>query len=349
MASLCLEPPASFPFSRPDEWQHWKRRFEQFRLASGLSAEEDPRQVSALLYCMGDEAEDTLASTNISDDDRKNYSRVIAKFDAFFKIRKNIIFERARFNGRSQREGESVEQFITSQYNLAENCEYGGMKGEMIRDRIVVGIHDKALSEQLQLDAELTLEKAKKRVRQREAIQEQQVTLKGEATKQLRELPIDSLNYRKSAGKQTESTRHRKSPQGRSASNMKCYRCGKEPHARSLCPAKEAVCHTSKKKGHYSSQCFKKKSIGDVSTGAHNEQSQGYYDTLFLDTIDTGQKTMWNVTIQVEGNDVCFKLDTGAEVTVVGEKVLHSLNSKKLQTATKRLCGPDQTPLEKFL
>ena len=52
---------------------------------------------------------------------------------------------------------------------------------------------------------------------------------------------------------------------------------------------------------------------------------------------------MWNVTIQVEGNDVCFKLDTGAEVTVVGEKVLHSLNSKKLQTTTKR---PDQTPLE---
>ena len=95
MASLPLEPPASFPFSRPDEWQHWKRRFEQFRLASGLLAEEDPRQVSALLYRMGDEAEDTLVSTNISDDNRKNYSRVIAKFDAFFKIRKNIIFERA--------------------------------------------------------------------------------------------------------------------------------------------------------------------------------------------------------------------------------------------------------------
>ena len=31
--------------------------------------------------------------------------------------------------------------------------------------------------------------------------------------------------------------------------------------------------------------------------------------------------------VQVEGNDVRFKLDTGAEVTVVGEKVLHSLES----------------------
>ena len=45
---------------------------------------------------------------------------------------------------------------------------------------------------------------------------------------------------------------------------------------------------------------------------------------------------MWNVTIQVEEKDVCFKLDTGAEVAIVEEKVLDSLNSKKLQTPTKR-------------
>ena len=54
-----------------------------------------------------------------------------------------------------------MEHFITSLYNLAENCEYGEMKGEMIHDRIIVGIRDNALSEQLQLDVELMLEKAK--------------------------------------------------------------------------------------------------------------------------------------------------------------------------------------------
>ena len=89
MASLHLEPPALFPFSCPDEWSQWKRQLEQFQLASGFSAEED-----VLLYCMGDEAEDMLTSTNVSEDDRKEYSRVITKFDTFFKVRKNIIFER---------------------------------------------------------------------------------------------------------------------------------------------------------------------------------------------------------------------------------------------------------------
>ena len=42
------------------------------------------------------------------------------------------------------------------------------MKEEMIRDRIVVGIYDSSLSEWMQIDMDVTLEKAKKMVRQHE-------------------------------------------------------------------------------------------------------------------------------------------------------------------------------------
>jgi len=122
MASVRLQPPSSFDFKNPDEWPKWKRRFQQFRLASGLSEDGEEKQVSTLMYCMGEDAEDTLASANISEEDRKQYETVIRKFDAFFKVRKNVIFERARFNRRVQRQDESAEQFITSLYSLAENC-----------------------------------------------------------------------------------------------------------------------------------------------------------------------------------------------------------------------------------
>ena len=50
---------------------------------------------------MGEEAEDVLTSTEISDDERKRYDAVMSKFDGFFKVRKNLIFERARFNQRN--------------------------------------------------------------------------------------------------------------------------------------------------------------------------------------------------------------------------------------------------------
>ena len=88
MATIQLHPPEAFNFNNPDDWPKWKRRFELYRLASGLSKEAEERQVSAFLYCLGEDAEDVLVSTNISSDDKKVYGRVIAKFDTFFKVRK---------------------------------------------------------------------------------------------------------------------------------------------------------------------------------------------------------------------------------------------------------------------
>ena len=75
------------------------------------------------------------------------------------EARQNVILERARFNCRCQWEGESAEQYITALYSFIETCEYGALHDEMLRDRIVVGIRDAGLSERLQLDPELMLEK----------------------------------------------------------------------------------------------------------------------------------------------------------------------------------------------
>ena len=80
-------------------------------------------------------------------------------------------------------DGETADSFITDLYTLAEHCEYSTLHDQMIRDRIVVGIRDAALWEKLQMDADLTLEKAITAVRQSEAVKLQQVTLKAQATK----------------------------------------------------------------------------------------------------------------------------------------------------------------------
>ena len=88
MISLHLDPPASFDFKQPDEWCCSKQRFEQFRLVSGLSSEGKEQQVCVLLYCMGEGAEDTLALTGISSEDRKKYQAVMAKFDTFLRSEK---------------------------------------------------------------------------------------------------------------------------------------------------------------------------------------------------------------------------------------------------------------------
>ena len=114
-----------------------------------------------------------LSSTDISKESWKKYKDVSEKFDAHFNVRRNLIYEQARFNKRHQKEGESVEEDVTALYELVKTCEYGTLRDEMLRDRLVVGIQDAALSEKLQLDSTLTFESAKKAIRQKEAVCEQ--------------------------------------------------------------------------------------------------------------------------------------------------------------------------------
>ena len=54
------------------------------------------------------------------------------KQDGFFPVRKNVIFERARFNHLNQCEGESKEEYITCLYNFVDNCQYRDLKSEII-------------------------------------------------------------------------------------------------------------------------------------------------------------------------------------------------------------------------
>jgi len=166
-------------FSKPDKWQKWKRRFQQYRMASGLSEKRDECQASTLLYYLGVDTEDILTTTCILDENRKKYSKVLEKFDKYFQVRHNVIFERTCLNKRNQQSGKSAENSITILHQLMDSCEYGKIKDEMIRNRLVVDIKDDLLSERLQMESNLMLDKAKTLIRQREAVQQQQGILKG--------------------------------------------------------------------------------------------------------------------------------------------------------------------------
>ena len=236
MASYQVSPLESFKFSKPEEWPKWIRRFERFRVASGLDTKSDEMQINTLIYSMGDEADDILGSFRLSEEEGKTFDVVRARFENFFVKKRNVIYERARFNLRRQEEGESVASFINDLYALAEHCGYGELHDEMIRDRLVVGIHDKKLSEKLQLDADLTLEKAVTSVRQSEMVHQQQSLLHGEETKQI---PIDAVQtFRKPIRKDLSSGRER--GQFRRSTTSTCPRCGRSPnHASTYAQRKE--------------------------------------------------------------------------------------------------------------
>ena len=90
MATIQLQMPQLFDFSTPDEWSHWKCRFEQFRYASGLAQESGQRQVSTLLCCLGQDVDNVLCSTNIAENKQNDYQEVMAKLTHSWRLRKML-------------------------------------------------------------------------------------------------------------------------------------------------------------------------------------------------------------------------------------------------------------------
>ena len=235
-------------------------------------------------------------------------------------VRRNVIFERAKFNQRRQEDGETVDTFITALHALAEHCNFGTLTDEMIRDRIVVDLLDAKLSEKLQLDPELTLPKAINQARQSEAVKKQQTLMRNdfkESTGTKNEVDaVKTAKFRKddSPGGPDETP---KKPPTRPPSN-RCYRSGKSPgHVRKNCPAKTAIFHKCSKKGHWATVCKSSQTVGEIEE-----------DYAFLGAIGTERnEDLWTVDLTLNNSLVRFKIDTGADVTVIPESVYKTNSS----------------------
>ena len=70
-------------------------------------------------------------------------------------------------------------------YNLTENCNYGDLKDELIRNLLVVSIYDIVLLDKLQLDPKLIFETVKTVIRRKEAVHEQHQALSGAKTQRV--------------------------------------------------------------------------------------------------------------------------------------------------------------------
>ena len=212
-----------FDFAKPEEWPRWIRRFERFKHASDLSSKSEEVQVSTLVYSLGDKAEDIVQSFKLTDDELKKYDTVKSKFESHFVRRRNVVYERAKFNRRVQQENETAEEFITE---VHRHCGYGALHDELLRDKIIVGIKDYKLSEKLQMENEVTLDACIMQVRQSESVKSQQGVVRGDRNDKI---SIEAVKSRRPRPPSKKTTR---SPL------QSCSRCGRSPlHDRQQCPA----------------------------------------------------------------------------------------------------------------
>ena len=219
-----VPPPEKFNF-KPEEWSRWIMHFERFWKATGLHQKDGESQVNTLIYSMVQEADDIVMLFGLTAEEAKQYNVVKGKFEVHFVVKRNVIFERAKFNLRSQQDGESVDNFITDLYHLAEYCESGPRRDDLIRDSIVVGIKNKTLSEQLQLNSKLTLEKAIIKTRQSETVKKQQKFLQ-KTKSDPPSAHVDRLTKRKRKDSKEDTKKKKKPPKSKNGKTTEA-RCSR--------------------------------------------------------------------------------------------------------------------------
>ena len=245
--------PACMDFDNPSSWPDWKTRFSRFRLATELDKKDQAVQVSQLIYVMGAQADKIYAqftfpaATEALANPQNDYNTVMGLFDAHFIPKRNVIHERAKLYGRKQQKGESVEQFLRSLRDLAVTCQFGDREDEFVRDLLVIGLNDIEVSQHLQLEMDLTLQKAVDTARHHELVKQQ---LKDQRVKSVDGFKARQGSNTRVKGKQGQKQKQT-SPLQKSGA---CGKCGGH-HKPDACPAKGQTCKVCEKPNHFWRQC----------------------------------------------------------------------------------------------
>ena len=113
-----------------------------------------------------------------------------------------------------------------------------------------------------------------------------------------------------------------------------CPRCERSPeHSRQQCPAKEEQCYKCGKRGHFQIMCCCKL-CHNVSVVESADQE------AFIGVVqDSEHENPW-ITLAVNGKPLKFKIDTGADVSVIPHKLFKNIPGASLTPAKKILSGP---------
>lgn len=90
------------------------------------------------------------------DEDKEDPEVLIKKFDEICFPEWNVIMDRHTFNSTVQKPDEGIQSYVAK----PKKCDFGSLIDDLIRDRIVCGIHNDAVCAQLLREKDLTLESA---------------------------------------------------------------------------------------------------------------------------------------------------------------------------------------------
>ena len=280
-------------------------------------------QVSVLLTVIGPEAHKAFHKFQLTEEERKNLSKVLEAFQNYCQPFENTAFERYRFNLRGQRSGESFEQYVTSLRQIALRCNFEAITpDEILRDRIMFGITDNKVRDRLLREKKLMIERTLEICRANEVSSAQQK----EVTK-IQDSSVHAISRGKKQlkfGERTNFEAKRATKQPLWISD--CRFCGRDHRkVKEECPAWGKVCAKCKKHNHFKIKCSKSQTTQprQVRKEVHSVQESDDMDCDFqIYTVRTVSSIKLNdeqtVTLRISPKSaIRFQIDCGADCNVL--------------------------------
>ena len=341
-------------------WKKFKRVWENYEIASGLKTKENEMRTATFLTCIGAEALEIYDGLQFDNENQsKDITVVLQKFESFCIGETNETYERYKFNKRDQETNENIDTYVAALRTLAKTCNYEGLEESLIRDRIVIGIKDNTTRKKLLQDPKLTLKKCIDICRANET-----------TTEQLKKINAEDIQFvKKKTTKHPQNKQRQKHEYATGSYAQDCKYCGKKHKpSKELCPAWGKVCSNCGIKNHFAAKC-KQKAKHKQRPGRHvhavDDLSEFSSEEEYVLTVDTHEeiKTLREENFPkrifahmlVNDEKILFQLDCGSTVNVLPEnaykRVTHDTQMQNIEKGGQTLVmfnGSESAPIGKI-
>lgn len=227
--------------------------------------------------------------------------------DKHYVVKRNKRAERYKFSKVTQQANESLADFLARIREVGSKCEFGDflakyklsdkltstiraeVQDDRELDRFVMGIHNDTIQQELLLVDPVSLEAAYEKammmqmamdekradkeinsISGRQGRQQQKTSQQNHYQQQQQQQRRNRSNSRQQRGNRRDQRNSHRSSSNRRGKEQ-CGRCGRARHDLEECPAREIVCHTCNRKGHFARWCRNEKV--EVIAAVHEDNS----------------------------------------------------------------------------
>ena len=108
-----MPPKLDVTVDRGEAFSLWEQRWSDFSHLSGLAKKEPSFQMALLRSCLADDTLKVVLNLQLGDNVKDKPDEVIAALKRHVQGQLNVVIKSTNFNLRDQKEGESLDDFLT--------------------------------------------------------------------------------------------------------------------------------------------------------------------------------------------------------------------------------------------